>query len=266
MILPGIVSATFRDKTADDILQASSACGLKAIEWSEHAHVFPGDEEGADHLYRKTIACGLQVAAYGSYFRLLEKEHPEQVFRESLISAKALHAPINRIWAGTLSSSEATSEYRARLAKEAKLISEMATGEGIKVALEWHRGTLTDTNESAILLLDEAAHPNLFCLWQPTPGLSLKYRCDGLSKLAARNKLLNIHTYYWKEDIRRPFSEGISEWSQYLAQIDHHEDRYALMEFVMDSTFEQLTSDAMELKQLLDDRYEKLAKNDGAAR
>ena len=160
MILPGIVSATFREKTADEILQVSRACGLKAIEWSEHAHVFPGDQVGADYLYRKTIASGLQVAAYGSYFRLLEKEHQCDRASESVLFVAAN--------SGT-----------------------------------FHEGTLRRLHE-----------------------------------LAARKKLLNIHTYYWKGDIRRPFSEGISEWSQYLAQIDINEERYALMEFVMDSTFE----------------------------
>lgn len=257
MILPGIVSATFRDKTVDEILQASSACGLKAIEWSEHAHVFPGDEKGAAELYNKTIAKGLQVAAYGSYFRLLEHENPTSIFRASLISAKALQAPMIRIWAGAISSAEADSDYRARLAAEAKLISDMAAEEGIKVALEWHRRTLTDTNESAFQLLNEADHPNLYCLWQPTPGISLADRCESLRELTARNKLLNIHCYYWKDDIRRPFSEGLDEWRQYLAQINAIEDRYVLMEFVMDSTWEQLRSDAFELNQLVEEFYVK---------
>lgn len=139
------------------------------------------------------------------------------------------------------------------LQKEAKLIAEMAAAEGIKVALEWHRGTLTDTNQSSMLLLEEANHSNLYCLWQPTPELSMKERCEGLHELAARKKLLNLHTYYWEGDIRRPFSEGIHEWARYLKQIDSREDRYMLMEFVKDNTFEQFRSDAAALQQLLND-------------
>ncbi|NOU63861.1 TIM barrel protein [Paenibacillus sp. LMG 31461] len=253
MILPGIVSVTFRERSAIEILELSSHCGLKAIEWSENAHVGPGDEVGAHNLYTRTIDSGMQVAAYGSYFRLLANEQPEQVFRESLIAAKALHAPLIRIWAGALPSSAADSDYYARLAKEATHIAEMAAAEGIKVALEWHRGTLTDTNQSSMRLLDEADHANLYCLWQPTPELSVKERCEGLQELAARKKLLNLHAYYWKGDIRRPFAEGIHEWSQYLAQIDTREDRYMLMEFVMGDTVEQFRTDAAAFQQLLHD-------------
>lgn len=42
MILPGIVSVTFRERSEVEILELSSNCGLKAIEWSENAHVHPG--------------------------------------------------------------------------------------------------------------------------------------------------------------------------------------------------------------------------------
>ncbi|WP_187274530.1 hypothetical protein [Paenibacillus sp. N3.4] len=41
------------------------------------------------------------------------------------------------------------------------------------------------------------------------------------------------------------------EWRQHLAQIDDHENRYALFEFVKDDNVEQLMSDALALKQLL---------------
>ncbi|MDR6549200.1 TIM barrel protein [Paenibacillus qinlingensis] len=266
MILPGIVSVTFRNKTADEILQLSSSCGLKAIEWSENAHVQPGDIVGASELYRKTIEAGMEVAAYGSYFRLLENEQPVRTFRDSLIAAKALHAPVIRIWAGTQSSSAASDEYRAQVAREAKLIAETAAEEGIKVALECHRGTLTDTNESSQRLLVEADHANLYSLWQPTPELSMKERCEGLQALAVNKKLLNLHAYYWQGDNRRPFSEGIHEWSQYLAQVDLHEKRYILMEFVMDNTTEQFQSDAEAFQQLLVHLYESLPNNKGASR
>ncbi|OAS16030.1 sugar phosphate isomerase/epimerase family protein [Paenibacillus oryzisoli] len=251
MIIPGLVSVTFRERSAIEIIELSSECGLKAIEWSENAHVRPGDVDGAHNLYVRTIDAGMEIAAYGSYFRLLANQHPAEVFRESLIAAKALHAPLIRIWAGALPSSAATNDDYTRIALEANHVAEMAGAEGIKVALEWHRGTLTDTNESAMRLLEEADHANLYCLWQPTPELSVKERCEGLHELAARKKLLNLHAYYWEGDLRRPFSEGIHEWSQYLAQMDTREDRYLLMEFVMDNTVEQLKQDVAALHKLL---------------
>ena len=93
------------------------------------------------------------------------------MFAQSLASAEALGAPTLRIWAGTKPSAEADAAYRAKLAGEAAMLAGMAAGKGIKLAFEWHRDTLTDTNESALRLLSDAGHPNLYCLWQPTVAL-----------------------------------------------------------------------------------------------
>ena len=47
--IPGAVSATFKKMplTADEVISLLRECGLKAVEWSENAHVFPDDAEGA---------------------------------------------------------------------------------------------------------------------------------------------------------------------------------------------------------------------------
>lgn len=249
MIIPGMVSATFRQKPAEDILRLCREAGLSAVEWSENAHVLPDDPERADELYRKTKKAGLCVAAYGSYFRLGEQESPEDVFAGSLASAKALHAPLIRIWAGTEASDQVTPGKREQLVKEAVMIGHMGARMGIKVAFEWHKNTLTDTNESAIKLLAEADQDNLYCLWQPTVALSLSQRTEGLDLLGDR--LLNLHIYYWQDGVRRPLAEGTEEWKLYLKHVDRRRDRYGLLEFVMDNSEEQFLEDAKTLHALL---------------
>lgn len=249
MIIPGMVSATFREKKPEDILRLCREAELKAVEWSENAHVLPGDPEGAAALYQKTMEAGLAVAAYGSYFRLGQNENPEEIFRLSLESAKALHAPIIRIWAGTEASEAVDREKRQRLADEAARIGRMAEKEGIKIAFEWHKNTLTDTNESAMELLSLADQENLYCLWQPTVALNRKQRTEGLELLGDR--LLNLHIYYWREGVRRPLAEGVEEWKQYLEHVDRKKDRFGLLEFVMDNTEEQFLADAETLRKLL---------------
>lgn len=244
MIIPGIVSATFRDKTPEDIIRLCRQAGLKAVEWSENAHVFPGDRDGAEALYQKTTEAGLQVAAYGSYYRLgqQEAERIEEVFMPTLEAAAALHAPLIRVWAGTEESAVVSEAGREALARDARTICELAERKNIKIALEWHKNTLTDTNESAFRFLEEVAHPNLYCLWQPTVALSMEQRAEGLKQLGDR--LLNLHIYYWKEGVRRPFGEGVGEWKQYLAQVDKQKDRFGLLEFVMGNSEEQFLEDA----------------------
>lgn len=249
MIIPGLVSATFRDMSCEKIIELCKMANLKAVEWSENSHVYPDDPKGANELYEKTISAGLIVAAYGSYYRLGEYENPEKIFLKSLCSAEALHAPVIRVWAGTKASFDVDLEEREKLTREAALIGKLASEHGIKVAFEWHKNTLTDTNESAIQLLDEANQENLYCLWQPTVALNIEERCKGIKLL--KDKLLNLHVYYWDEGVRRPFEEGNKEWKEYLSCVNLQEDRFGLLEFVKDNTEEQFREDAKALLSLL---------------
>ncbi len=248
MIKPGLVSVTFRDRPAEEVIRIAKDCGLIGIEWGENAHVMPDDPEGAALLREKTLENGLEVAGYGSYFRLCTADDPKEAFRRSLVSAKALGAPYIRVWAGTLPSAEADEAYREKAAAEARTICEMAAAEGVKIALEWHKNTLTDTNESAFRFLEQTGHENLYCLWQPTVALSMKERQEGLTKLGDR--LLNIHTYYWPEGKRAPFAGGLDEWRYYLEDLPAG-DRYMLLEFVKANTPEQLAEDAEALKRFI---------------
>lgn len=249
MIIPGMVSATFRDKPAKEIIRLCKEADLKAVEWSENAQVMPGDPAGAKELHEWTVEAGLKVAAYGSYYRLGQNEDVEGTFRASLVSAAALHAPLMRIWAGTKGSELVDEESRKELAAEAAKVCHMAAEAGIKVALEWHKNTLTDTNESAMRFLDEADHDNLYCLWQPTVALTMAQRTQGLDLLGDR--LLNLHIYYWPEGVRRSLEEGVDVWRQYLDHVDRRKDRFGLLEFVMDNTEEQFLEDARVLRKLL---------------
>lgn len=251
MIYPGLVSVTFKEKTAEEVVALCKKAGLIGIEWSENSHVAPNDVQEAKRLHELTLAAGLKIAAYGSYFRFGQHENAEERFRSSLACAKAMQAPIIRIWAGRGASEEIEDTTRQEWAKEARMACDLAAEAGIKVALEWHRNTLTDRNESAVRFLKEVNHENLYCLWQPTVALNMQQRTEGLDLI--RSCLLNLHTYYWLEGVRRPFEEGIEEWRQYLSHVINDRERYALLEFVMDDCEEQLLEDAGSLKRLLDE-------------
>ena len=247
--IPGAVSATFKKTPldADQIIALLGECGLQAIEWSENAHIRPDDPDGARALGRKTRDAGLAVAAYGSYYRLGENPDPEAAFLQSLRSAAALGAPLIRIWGGTAASADVDEETRAHLTREAAMAARLAAEEGVKVALEWHKNTLTDTNASARRLLDEADAPNLYCLWQPTVALTPRERADGIRLMGDR--LLNFHVYSWPDGKRGPLNAA--EWQYYFdAAALIGGTRCALLEFVRDDSPEQFRSDAAVLVQL----------------
>ena len=247
--IPGVVSATFRDRAAEEIIRLAADNGLKAVEWSENAHVLPDDPEGAAALRKATEAAGLTVAAYGSYYRLGEYEDAEATFRKSLVSAKALGAPTIRVWAGVKPSCEADGAYRARLAEEARMIAGMAAKESMAAAFEWHRDTLTDTNESGLALLQAVNHPAMKSLWQPTVALSPKERVAGIRLLGDR--LVNMHVYSWPDGDRSPLNAA--EWAYYLDACQCGGSHYALLEFVRDNSPEQFAQDAARLIGLIED-------------
>jgi 3-dehydroshikimate dehydratase len=250
MLIPGLVSVTFRNKTAEEIIGLCAKAGLKAVEWGENAHVFPGNTVQSRALARKCADAGIQIAAYGSYYRLGERMD----FTPSLESAAALGAPLIRIWAGTKPSADVDASLFTRLAEEAASVAEKAAVMNIKIALEWHKNTLTDTNSSAAQFLETVNNHNLYCLWQPAAALTEAERCTGLTFLADPRaskfgeRLANIHVYYWKDGVRRPLSEGTDAWKRYLSVLEHdNETRFLLLEFVMDDTEAQFFQDAVTL-------------------
>lgn len=157
MIIPGLVSATFKTESPDFVLAALKKADLHAVEWSENWHIPAGDAALARDLRERTLAQGAEIAAYGSYYRLGQNSDPAKDFLPTLQSAAALGAPLIRIWGGGTASAELDADTRRELAVEARIVSDMAASEGIKVALEWHKNTVTDTNESGLSFLDEAA-------------------------------------------------------------------------------------------------------------
>ncbi len=245
--IPGAVSATFRKTglTVDEILALCQECHLSAIEWSENAHVMPNDPEGARLLGEKTRSAGLRIAAYGSYYRLGMQA---DVFRASLVSAKALGAPIIRVWAGTTGSQETPEDTRDSWTREARTIAQIAAQEKIRVAFEWHKGTLTDTNQSAARLMREADHENLYCLWQPTVALSPRERAEGIEQMA--RYLTNFHVYSWPDGTRGPLNAA--EWQYYFEKAHGLSgEHFALLEFVRDDSIDQFRSDARTLLSLV---------------
>ena len=69
MIVPGIVSATFKTRSAEDVIALASKAKLCAIEWSENHHIPKGDLERAKEIASLTRDSGLEIAGYGSYYR-----------------------------------------------------------------------------------------------------------------------------------------------------------------------------------------------------
>ena len=246
MIKSGLVSATFKGLEVQQVLRIARNAGLQAIEWSENHHIPCGDEAFASTVGKLTADAGLEIAGYGSYYRLGQGMD----ILPSLRTAKAIGAKQVRIWAGTKASADVCAEERKALVKELVQACRTASNMGIVLNLEWHKNTLTDTNESGLALLRETACDNLHTLWQPTMALTEEQRKEGLGMILPY--LSYLHVYHWDQTGRRPLEEGRRPWGIYFATLDPEKDYYALLEFVKDDSEQQFYKDADVLKEMLD--------------
>ncbi len=255
-LLPGLVSISFRGRTPAELIAACARAGVQGIEWGGDIHVPHGNLDVAREVSARTRGAGLQVAAYGSYYRVGRDESRQVAFAQVLDTAVALQAPLIRVWAGEQGSAKTTPAIRERIIAESRRIGEMARAAGRCVAFEFHRDTLTDATESALDLMQATADAGLCCYWQPSVGWTHAAQLDALRRL--RSSLAYLHVYQWESDGRRePLAAGTGVWSGFLAEAaaaplpGDLPQRWALLEFVKADSLEQFRQDAETLIRLL---------------
>lgn len=247
MLKSGLVSISFRKLTPRQVVNLVAQGGLDGIEWGGDIHAPHGNVAVAREVAQMTRDAGLAVAAYGSYFNI----GPEEVlkFEQVVESAQALGAPLIRVWAGKKSPADADDAYRAACVKQSRAIAEMAAKAGIVVAYEFHRKTLTETDDCAKWLLKEVGHPNMRSMWQPRVKDPVDVQLAGLE--AVFPWLTNVHCFNWEPatNERLFLDQDTGNWRRYLDRIAQAPgDRYVMIEFVKGDAPESFLRDAKALK------------------
>ncbi len=249
MLKAGLVSISFRQLAVPEIIELTQKAGLAGIEWGSDVHVKAGNLKWAAQVRRMTLDAGLAVSSLGSYYRVGE-EGEQTDFAAELACALELGAPVIRVWAGRRPSQDADQAYRNAVISDSRRIADLAAQAGVRVAFEYHANTLTDVSSSAVDLLRQAGHENLYSYWQPPTDLNEEEIGAGLT--AIMPWLSHIHVFHWVNKERLSLAQGYARWQSYFAKIAQlPEDRYALLEFVQGDRPQQLLSDAATLLQLL---------------
>jgi 3-dehydroshikimate dehydratase len=254
MLLPGLVSISFRKLTVSEIIEQCRANQLPAIEWGGDVHVPHGDVDIATQTGEATRAAGLTVAAYGSYYRC-DSEADQPDFDAVLASARALQAPVIRVWAGTTGSAVTDDGKREAITIDLRRIGQLAAAHDIEIGIEYHANTLTDDPDSALALVQAIDHPNVKLYWQSSNGKSAEYSLAVLKKLLPH--VSHLHAFHWKFSgdsfDRRPLSEGQQDWQKYLEVVatSPRSNRAIMLEFVRNDSTEQLADDAKTLHAFL---------------
>lgn len=252
-IQPGLVSITFRAHSPERIADLAVANGLRGIEWGGDIHVPHGDRAAAAKVRQITMDAGLEIAAYGSYFRAGDRRGSAVRFDAVLESAVALGAPVVRIWAGVRGSELCDPDERERVVEAICSAAQAAAKEGIGIALEFHGGTLTDCRASAVDLLRQLPE-NVSSYWQPRTEAAPAERMADLNAVAPW--LSHLHVFAWQAGergtVRHPLQTAADEWAGYFDRArELGGKRFAMLEFVASDDPENLAADARTLRNLL---------------
>lgn len=264
MIKLAVNTVTFRSYSPVETLQFIARANVSAVEWAGDVHSPPGDPETAIAIKEASLAQGIEITSYGSYYQCDDfgsaTKGPfafDLGAQAAFDSALALGVQDIRVWAGRNASSTATPAYRSVVAKRLSEFCDLAANLGIRVHLEFHRNTLADTAESAINLLATISKDNLYCYWQPRHTASVEENLSDIKTLGER--ISNIHVFHWiplKSDPssldRRPLIEGKHRWLQYFEELKKLSgEHYAMIEFVRNDSLSQFYDDAKTLREIV---------------
>jgi sugar phosphate isomerase/epimerase len=260
MIKSGLVSVSFRKLNIDKILEMCKKAQIDCIEWGGDIHVPHGNIALAEKVARMSNDAGIEIAAYGSYYFAGHSESAKEVpvkFEAVLDSALALGTKTIRVWAGkTVKSSEISDDSRKIIVDDLLRIGQMAAKHGIEVSMEFHNGTLTDTNESAFKLKNELPlDSNVNFYWQPPLAYNDQQCIEGIKGLQPR--ISNIHVFQWNRNedgglVKNLLETGKKRWVGFLTEINKDgKNHNAMLEFFLDDSEENFYKDSAVLKRII---------------
>lgn len=156
----GLSGQMFDAESIWDHLTAAAACGYETVELRS-THVKPGlpqetIEKIKAFLQKKGISVNALSCFTGNYGLLTDEEAEKafETFKEYVALAVTLEAPMIRVWAAWQASAEADETVWERAAYWMKKSGEYAAEYGKKLVMEMHHGTLCDTADSSLRLLE----------------------------------------------------------------------------------------------------------------
>ena len=259
MLKSGLLSVTFRQLPAEQIIKLVTQAKLDCIEWAGDIHAPHGNVGRATRLRQWCDDAGIELPSYGSYYRAAVSESQGLAFASVLDSAEALGVKTVRVWAGDRNAQAADDAWRAAVAGDLQRCVDRAAARGMTVSLEYHNGTLTNRCDSTRALLQQVDRPGLWTYWQPrSEPLAVEQQAAELKQLIG--KVSHLHLFTWTFDAsggitRHPLADGEAAWRRYLAIANDSAPggtRYAMLEFVKDEQPQQFLADAATLLRWLE--------------
>lgn len=240
----GMTSVTFRNNSVEEIIALCKECCIECIEWGGDVHVPPDDIKNAERVGELTRKAGICVSSYGSYFKVGVDSIND--FKKVLSTAKALKAPVIRVWCGEKSSESTKNEEFECYVSCLKEMCGLAEQDNITIACEFHNNTYNDTAKTALKLIRGANCGNLKSYWQ-----TITYDETDLENLKALNyNTVNVHVFSWnKRGKRYALEKKLKLWKEYIKAGKDYNVNY-ILEFVKNDSHKQFAKDVKVLKAL----------------
>lgn len=200
--------------------------GFDGIElWGVHArNLGPGDH--AEWL----AAYGLRVPMLSDYLPLDAAPSTLTERTAELAGlARSWGAPRLRTFAGTKASATTAPEERAHVAQRLRMAAGQLADQGLRLVVETHPGTLADTTDSLLDLLDAVDHPNLRVNFD-----TLHVWEGGDDPLAAHARLGPHIDYYHLKNVRSRADLSVFEPANVYAAAGRREGMTALFDGALD--------------------------------
>ena len=246
----GLVSVSFRQHSAKEILEAARKAGLSCIEWGSDVHAPYNDTERLIEIAELQKEYGIVCSSYGTYFCL--GETPIKELENSITAAKILDTNILRLWCGRKSGKDMADAEKNNLFEVCKRAADIAKAADVTLCMECHKKTYTQRLEDAITLMREVNSPCFRMYWQPFQWQSVE---ENLTYAEAIDPFTqHIHVFQWKDKERFSLNEGIEEWREYLNKFSN--PRILLLEFMPKGTLEELKCEADALRNIIGENEE----------
>ncbi len=236
-----LCTISHREKLLEYALDVARELGFDAVElWGREPHISEKFDENRVHAARKMIEDrGLQLCCLGSYvvFAPVRTRTEELVdLDDTLHTARCLRAPLVRVWASDVGSAKATKKQWEHTVAEIQDACDRAARLNLTLAAEMHDGTLADTADSSLRLLEQVDRPNFKLNFevshqrvQEPPQERLRRVLDHVVHLHLRN----FSTYAGEDGERAnwaPISDGVVDYYPLLDALAEHGYRgcYAL--------------------------------------
>ena len=243
----GMTSLTLKEEPVENVIKYAKEVGLSGIEWGvSDLHMPLCHKEQAKKIKKLSRENGIEIFSLGSYCDMLDRKDCDKTLETAIM----LSAPIIRLWAGTNNWKDSDNATIEIIISNTLYMSSIAKNNGIQLGFEYHTNTLTEGADNAVNLMEVIDDKNVGLYWQPSGNISAE------ENLAEFRKVMpyligNLHVHnHNSEQGYQPLSDIKDNLKLYYNDIKE-KDYNLMIEFVKDSSVENLLADAKTLHNLL---------------